>query len=83
MGGWSVLVISTLNENMMSGEAIDHPEYKRLLRIVQERRGDLVLARRNGLPSTDILELRHQAHRAWQDAELYRKKSGCSAVPMP
>jgi hypothetical protein len=58
-------------------------EYRRLLTILGERRQDMVRAERDGRPTDDILELRHQAHRAWQDAEIYRKKSGCSPSPTP
>jgi hypothetical protein len=58
-------------------------QFEELLKVVHERRGDVVQAECDKLPGADVLELRKRAHRAWEDAEEYRQRTGCSPNPVP
>jgi hypothetical protein len=57
--------------------------FEELLRVLRERREDVAQAERDKLSGDDVLELRKRSHKAWQDAEAYRRKTGCSPNSVP
>ncbi len=58
-------------------------EFEGLLYELRAARDDVVEAQRQDLPDTDILDRRHRAYKAWQAAEGYRRKTGCSTAQFP
>ena len=57
-------------------------QFNQLLRELDAARERMLLARRNGEATPDIMTLRTRSYDAWLAAESYRQRTGCSPNPV-
>jgi len=57
-------------------------QFSQLLRELDAARERMLLARRDGETTPDMVALRARSYDAWLAAESYRQRTGCSPNPV-